>query len=120
MTCPEGQNTHAPIPVQPGPIAIPTAATALVVKETAERYGMTSRDLLGHARKRPVSVVRALAYSEVRRRRPHLAGTQVAAVFGRDHTTVYVGIAKHQARMAWVEFLRACVPPPSDQLELFQ
>lgn len=84
----------------------PTGQTLEIIRDVAERYGLTARCLVGQRRTHLVAVVRQAAYAEVRASRPHLSLPAIGKAFGgRDHTTVMHGIQTHQARMAWVDVL---------------
>ena len=86
----------------------PTGQTREIIREVAERHGLTLRCLEGKRISHAFAVVRQAAYAEVRVRRPHLSLTAIGGAFGgRDPTTVLHGIRTHEARMAWVDVLIA-------------
>lgn len=87
------------------PFSLPTGATAEIIAEVANRYGYTYRDMVGDDLSRRMAKVRAMAYFEVRKRRPHLSYPQIGEAFRKDHSTVIYGVNRHEARMVWVEFL---------------
>lgn len=97
----------------------PAEITDALIAEVAEPYGFSLAQMKGLRSKRPLATVRAKAYAVVRERRG-FSLTQTARVFGgRDHTTILHGIRQHEARMAWIEVLKACVPA-EDQMDLFE
>jgi chromosomal replication initiation ATPase DnaA len=86
----------------------PTGQTREIIREVAERHGLTVRCLEGQRKTHAFAVVRQAAYAEVRARRPHLALCAIGKAFGgRDRTTILHGIRTHEARMAWAEILIA-------------
>lgn len=97
----------------------PTGQTREIIREVAERHGLTFRCLEGKRTSHAFAVVRQAAYAEVRARRPHLSLQAIGRAFGgRDHTTVMHGIRAHEARMAWSEILIA-LGEGEYQLDLF-
>lgn len=90
----------------------------LTIKAVAERYGFTLEDMRGMSRTRPVSWTRHEAAWTIRTKYG-LSLPQTARYLGnRDHTTILNSIWKHEAKMAWVEFLKGCADVDS-QMDLF-
>lgn len=84
----------------------PTGQTREIIREVAERHGLTLRCLLGKRKTHEFAVVRQAAYAEVKARRPHLCLKAIGLAFGgRDHSTIHHGITTHAARMAWADIL---------------
>lgn len=84
----------------------PTDQTREIIREVAQRHGLTERCMTGKRVTHAFAVVRQAAYAEVRARRPHLSLPSIGVAFGgRDHATIHHGIAAHLARMAWVDVL---------------
>lgn len=80
--------------------------TDALIADIATRYGLTSAQLKGNRGRNRVSIIRAAAFAHVRRERPHMSLPMIGRAFGgRDHTTVLLGIRKHELRMAWAEIL---------------
>lgn len=92
-------------------VHLPIHATRSIIADVAQRSGVEPSDLVGAQRHRRFVIPRHAAYAEVRARR-HLSLPKIGQTFGgRHHTTILDGLRKHEARMAWVEVIKACVPP---------
>jgi len=104
-------------PAAPAATAPCSASTRSLIARIAEQNGFTFDDMIGPARDRRTSVVRQAAMHAVRTERSHLSYDRIALIFGgRDHTTIMHGVQAHEARMAWVEFLRWAASPVQPDL----
>ena len=72
--------------------------TLAIIKEVADKYGVTLRDMFGHETVRYISKARHAAFYEVQNKRG-LGYAAIGRVFGRDHSTVIHGIRVHKQRM---------------------
>lgn len=90
----------------------PQQETQHLIGDYARPYGFTVDQITSHACGRRLTMIRHGAFSEVERAKPMLSLPRLGRAFGgRHHTTILGGIRRHQARMAWVDFLRwAAVP----------
>jgi chromosomal replication initiator protein len=70
-----------------------------VVRLVAARHRVPVEALLGRSRTAPVVTARQEAYWECRQH-PHLSLPAIGRFFGRDHSTVLLGIRRHEARQA--------------------
>ena len=84
----------------------PREATYATIRTVAETHGLHLGDLLGPNTRRSIARPRQAAYAAVKATYPHLSITQIGRTFNRDHTTILHGIARHETRMAWADFLR--------------
>ena len=71
------------------PLVTPRDTTRAIIREVAERHGVTLADVLGHCRERRVMRARHEAVLAVRQARPRMSLPELGRVFGgRDHTTI--------------------------------
>lgn len=82
-------------------IPIPTREFAAdVLREVADRYGLTLAQITGVNRQRKYAWPRQHAYWEIKRRCPHADLSMIGRVVGRDRTSILHGIRAHEKRMA--------------------
>lgn len=83
-----------------------------IIAEVALPYGLTVEDMKANRGSDAATLIRQKAYYEVKAQRPHLSFPMIGKVFGgRDHTTIIHGKRRHEARMAWVAFLKWAATP---------
>lgn len=71
-----------------------------VIKEVAERHGLTFEDMKSPARYRRLAWPRQEAYFEAYIQCRHISLPEIGRICGgRDHTTVRTGIINHAARI---------------------
>lgn len=75
------------------------------VETLIEPFGLTRKDIISQRRTRKMAWPRQMVFAHVRKTYG-LSMPHIGRLFGRDHSTVHHGIQQHEARMAWVEFLR--------------
>lgn len=99
----------------------PASITGLV-NQIAAPYGYTFADLCALETRRPISMVRQMAFAAIQDTFPALTTVRIGQIFGgRDHSTVIFGVERHKARMAWVEFLKwAARPQAHPRLSAFE
>lgn len=71
-----------------------------ILKETAEKYGITVRDLKGHCRKLKYSIPRHEAAYRIHMELGFSLPKTGRVLGFRDHTTILNSVRKHQKRMA--------------------
>ena len=69
-----------------------------IVREVAQKHGLSPLDLSGPRRLAPVVVARQEAMWRMRRE-TRLSFPQIGRIVGRDHSTVIYGIRAHAKRM---------------------
>lgn len=86
--------------------ALPTGRTEVprdyleaIVDRVADKYGLSRAQIMSRSHLRVYAWPRQEAYY-VMRRETDLSFGQLGRFFGRDHTTIMVGIKRHEARMA--------------------
>ncbi len=85
----------------------PRETSLALIADLAAPYGIGLPGVLGARITRRFAVVRQMTYAELSAARPSMSLSALGALFAdRHHTTILHGIRQHQARMAWVEFLR--------------
>lgn len=90
-----------------------------IIHAVADKYGMTTADLIGPKRSRWFSFARHEAMYRVRLER-RLSLPAIGRIFGgRDHTSVLHALRCHEARAAWGEFLIAAGNADEYQPDLF-
>lgn len=70
------------------PILTPRDTTRAIIREVAERHGVTVAEVLSPSREGRVMRARHHAILAVRSQKPHLSTPQLGRIFGRDHSTV--------------------------------
>lgn len=85
--------------------ANPKATAARVMRQAAERHGVSVEQIAGLCRQAKINAARQEAMWTVRERTP-LSLTQIGVLFNRDHTSVLWGIRQHEARMAGTSISR--------------
>lgn len=86
-----------------------------VLGAIAGETGVTVEALRGRSRRQPIAEARLLAYYCLRRE--HSALTEIAALFGRDHSTVSTGLRSMRRRITldpWYAEVVASVLPFHD------
>ena len=92
----------SPLPAPPIDLVIPTPRdiTRVILKEVADKHGVTVADLLSPTRKARIAHARQEAFYRVRIERGYSL-PRTARVFGNfDHTNLIHGIRAHAKRMA--------------------
>ena len=83
-------------------IPIPTREFAAdVLREVADRYGLTLAQITGVNRQRKYAWPRQEAMWRIRQACPHISLPGIGRLLGgRDHTTILHGVRAHEQRMA--------------------
>lgn len=68
-----------------------------IVREVAERHGVSYRDIVGHSRIRHIVCARYAAIRAVYAACPEMSSPRIGRLFNRDHTSILyaVGRTKH-------------------------
>ncbi len=75
------------------------------IEALGQSYGFSLSDMIGRCRVPGLVYARHAAMANIRQDFG-LSYPEIGRLFGgRDHTTVFDGIQRHHARMAWVEIL---------------
>ena len=79
-----------------------------IVRETAEKHGITAKDILGQCRRREYAWPRQEAMYRIFTECPHLSYPEIARrLGGRHHTTVLHGVRRHCERNGIPYYLHA-------------
>jgi chromosomal replication initiation ATPase DnaA len=92
----------SPLPAPPIDLVIPTPRdiTRGIIREVAQKHGLTVAEMMIRSRKQRIAHARQEAYFRIRTERKYTLH-QVAAIFGDlDHATVIYGVRAHARRMA--------------------
>ena len=92
----------SPLPAPPIDLVIPTPRdiTRGIIREVAQKHGLTVADMMVRSRKAHIAHARQEAYYRIRTERNYTL-EQVARVFGDlDHATIIFGCRAHAKRMA--------------------
>ena len=78
-----------------------------IIRETAEKHGLSVAQIIGHCRRREYAWPRQEAMYRIFTECPHLSYPEIARrLGGRDHTTVLGGVRRHCERNG-IEYLDA-------------
>lgn len=72
----------------------PRQETLAIIEAVAHDHGITTHDVLGPCRRKPIVKARQAAMVAVARARPMLSLLQLGGIFRRDHTTVMYAFSK--------------------------
>lgn len=81
----------------------PREESLKIIKETANKYNLTSEQLIGHSRFKQLILARHEAFYLLQRK--GLSTPQIGRLMNRDHSTVIYGIREHMNRMERAERL---------------
>lgn len=90
------------------PIVTPRDTTRAIIREVAERHGVTYRDIIDYDRHGRVMAARHEAILAVRQAKPHMSLPDLGRVFQRDHSTILSSLDRSAKRMP---------PPQQDAAE---
>lgn len=69
-----------------------------IIRVVAKKHGIRSRDIIGPAQTSDVVLARQEAMWACRTYNPHMSFPKLGRIFGRDHSTVMLGVRKHKER----------------------